>query len=224
MTTRCCVARDAPMYSSRSSRSGSSRGTSSSTMTGRSRPLNRRIDSHRTTSFGGSGTSSAASPSEPPVVADRAVPQDLVAVAALLPDGRMLEADPAQHGDRAGRDALGLDQPVEHLAQRLDGLGVDVGGDELDRRGRRWRRAMDARPPRASGSISVVDRLGVAAVEVERVFGQAQLPDLVGTEDRLRRIVEDVEDVLASRRRAAPRATPASRRRSPAPSSTTIAW
>ncbi len=41
-----------------------------------------------------------------------------------------------------------------------------------------------------------VDRLGVAAVEVEGVFGQAQLPDLVGTVDRLRRIVEDVEDIV----------------------------
>ena len=43
-----------------------------------------------------------------------------------------------------------------------------------------------------------VDGRGVAAVEVEGVFGQAQLPDLVGTEDRLRRVVEDVHDVLAT--------------------------
>ena len=41
-----------------------------------------------------------------------------------------------------------------------------------------------------------MDRLGVAAVEVEGEFGQAQLPDVVVAEDRLRRVVEDVEHVV----------------------------
>ena len=83
------------------------------------------------------------------------------------------------------------------LAQRLDRLAVDLGGDELDLA------AVAAaghgrQPALGERHDQVVDRLGVAAVEVERVLGQPQLPGLVVTEDRLRRIVEDVQDVLAS--------------------------
>ncbi len=67
------------------------------------------------------------------VVPDGGVPQDLVAVSALLPDGRMLEPEAADDRDRAGRHALRLDESMEHLAQLLDGLALDVGRDHLDR-------------------------------------------------------------------------------------------
>jgi hypothetical protein len=43
-----------------------------------------------------------------------------------------------------------------------------------------------------------VDGLGVSAVEVEGIVGHAQLPGVIGTEDRLPRVVEDVEHVVAT--------------------------
>ena len=82
-------------------------------MTGRSRPLKRRIESHRIASIGRPFDEVRGEATRPTGLVHLAVPEDLVAERALAPDGRLLQRCPAQDRDVPWRHALVASKPVE---------------------------------------------------------------------------------------------------------------
>ena len=168
-------------------------------MTGRSRPLNRRIVSKRITSRG------APAPDARPArgagrVVDRGVPEDLVAE----PPRSVQTAESSSR--RPVRTAISrantlIDpQPVETRAERLERGGLAVGLDQL-RRSAVVRSAI-GREPAASEARD--ERRGSAAafrqLRSSGNSGEAEAADDVVAVDRLRRVVEHVQDVLLRRR------------------------
>ena len=119
------------------------------------------------------------------------------------------------HGAHALVDA----QPVEHLAQRLDGL-ARRRRPRSARAGRPSGRAARSRSRPALGEPRARRRGSAARSGSSCSSGYSCSPscaDDVLAVDRLRRVVEDVQHVLAAAERQRPRATAASRRRSPGP-------
>ena len=120
---------------------GAEVGSSTRITTSRSIPLKRRIVSNRTSS-GSSGTSSGARPFELPSSWSAAFSRERVAEAAVAPDLAGGGRGAREHGDPERRDLLLLDQPMEGLAQRLEGGGPGFGADDrvppFGRRGARW--------------------------------------------------------------------------------------
>ena len=166
-------------------------------MTSRSRPLKRRMVSKSTTSPGSSGTCSGGSPFERPSSSSAsfqsvALPYRRCAQTSLL----VGDDTPTQHGDAELGHLLVDDQPVQRLRRSASTVSAPGAATMISAGSPSSRKTSIVRVVIAEARGQPCHPWRVAVVLEQLQPLQAQLLHDVGSEQRLRRIVEDPEHAV----------------------------